>query len=42
MIGKKILNYEITSLIGEGGMGNVYKAKHTKLDRIVAINYYIL
>lgn len=37
MIGKKILNYEITSLIGEGGMGNVYKAKHTKLDRIVAI-----
>ena len=37
MIGKQILNYEIVSLIGEGGMGNVYKAKHTKLDRVVAI-----
>ena len=37
MIGKKILNYEITALIGEGGMGNVYLAKHTKLDRVVAI-----
>ena len=37
MIGKQILNYEVVSLIGEGGMGNVYKAKHTKLDRVVAI-----
>lgn len=37
MIGKQILNYEIVSLIGEGGMGNVYKAKHSKLDRVVAI-----
>ena len=37
MIGKSILNYEIKSLIGEGGMGTVYLASHTKVNRIVAI-----
>ena len=37
MIGKKILNYEITTLLGEGGMGNVYLAEHLQLDRKVAI-----
>ena len=37
MIGKKILNYEIKSLLGEGGMGNVYLAEHTQLGRKVAI-----
>ena len=37
MIGKKILNYKIESLIGEGGMGNVYLASHTTLDRKVAV-----
>jgi Tol biopolymer transport system component/tRNA A-37 threonylcarbamoyl transferase component Bud32 len=29
--------YEIVSLIGAGGMGEVYKARDTRLDRIVAI-----
>jgi serine/threonine protein kinase len=29
--------YEILSLIGEGGMGEVWKARDTRLDRIVAI-----
>lgn len=29
--------YEITRLIGHGGMGEVYEARHTRLDRRVAI-----
>ncbi|MSO29943.1 MAG: serine/threonine protein kinase [Acidobacteria bacterium] len=29
--------YEITAQIGEGGMGQVYRARDTKLDRDVAI-----
>jgi serine/threonine protein kinase len=37
MIGKQILNYKIESLLGEGGMGSVYLAVHTQLNRKVAI-----
>jgi serine/threonine protein kinase len=37
MIGKTLAHYEITSLIGKGGMGEVYQAKDTKLGRDVAI-----
>ena len=29
--------YEITGQIGEGGMGKVYRARDTRLDREVAI-----
>ena len=29
--------YRITGLIGEGGMGRVFRAVHTRLDRVVAI-----
>ncbi|MCL6495707.1 MAG: serine/threonine protein kinase, partial [Ignavibacterium sp.] len=37
MIGKRILNYQIISLLGEGGMGSVYKAYDLQLERYVAI-----
>lgn len=37
MLGTQILNYRIVSLIGEGGMGNVYLAEHATLGRKAAI-----
>ena len=35
--GDKLGPYEILSAIGAGGMGEVYKARDTRLDRTVAI-----
>jgi eukaryotic-like serine/threonine-protein kinase len=37
MIGKKIAHYLVSEKIGQGGMGVVYKARDTHLDRSVAI-----
>src|ERR1051326_2760662 len=36
-VGDKLGPYEILSSIGEGGMGEVWKARDTRLNRIVAI-----
>ena len=35
--GKVLGPYEILSPIGAGGMGEVYRARDTRLERIVAI-----
>ena len=37
--GRRIGPYETLSLIGAGGMGEVWKARDTRLDRIVAIKF---
>jgi len=37
MIGKTLNHYEITAKIGEGGMGEVYRARDTKLNREIAL-----
>ena len=36
-VGSQVGHYDVTALIGEGGMGEVYKATDTKLNRHVAL-----
>src|SRR5689334_21595012 len=36
-VGDKVGPYEIIAPIGAGGMGDVYKARDTRLDRTVAV-----
>ncbi len=36
-VGSRLGHYDVTALIGEGGMGEVYRARDTKLNRDVAL-----
>ena len=38
-IGSRLGHYDVTALIGQGGMGQVYQATDTKLNRPARFEY---
>ncbi len=39
-LGEKLGPYEILAQIGAGGMGEVWKARDTRLNRMVAVKWW--